>query len=119
MFHDGFRVSPIEACVNTVSPGRRLTRPAPPRIALRLADEIPLRLLTTLPESLIESGSLNRRGGAKSRAVNVPDLRRRCLRLMLVTIRRILSGGFTYGLGKAGVSSKALTNGEWIGVFKA
>lgn len=65
--------------MKTVSPGRRLTLPAPARIALRLVDDMPLRLLTTLPVSLIDSGSLNRRGGAKSRAVNVPDLRSKCL----------------------------------------
>lgn len=61
--------------MKTWSPGSRLTRPAPPRMALFVRAEIPLPILRTLPESLMFSGSLNLRGGAKSRAVNVPDLR--------------------------------------------
>ena len=59
--------------VNTMSSGRRETRPAPFRIAPSCLDEIPLRLLRILPASLMESGSLNFLGGAKSSPVNVPD----------------------------------------------
>lgn len=75
MPHEGFSWSPRDAWVKTVSPGRRLTRPAPPRMALSCEFEIPLLLLLMLPASLIESASLNFLGGAKSRPVNVDDLR--------------------------------------------
>jgi hypothetical protein len=77
--HFGLSVSAIAACVKTWSPGRRLTRPAPLRMAPRFLAEMPLPILRTLPASLIESASLNRRGGAKSRAVKVPDFRNVCL----------------------------------------
>lgn len=77
--HEGFSWSSMAAVVNTVSPGRRLTRPAPLRIALSCAWEMPLLLLLMLPASLATSGSLNFLGGAKSRAVKVPDFRSKCL----------------------------------------
>lgn len=68
--------------MKTVSPGRRLTLPAPLRMAAWLTAEIPLRLLRILPASLIVSASLNLRGGAKSRAVKVPDFLNKCLFLV-------------------------------------
>lgn len=73
--HEGLSWSAKAACVNTLSPGRRLTRPAPLRMAAWLTAEMPLRLLRMLPASLMVSFSLNLRGGAKSRPVNVLDLR--------------------------------------------
>lgn len=61
-----------------MSPGRRLTRYAPLRMAADCMAETPLRLLRILPESLPVSPSpLILRGGAKSSAVNVPDFLRR------------------------------------------
>lgn len=96
MPHCGLRVSAVWACVNTVSPGRRLTRPAPFLIAPSWTDEIPLRLLRMLPASLVVSASLNLRGGAKSSPVNVLDFLRR------------------WGLGREAISSKEETNGEWM-----
>lgn len=65
----------MAAVVNTVSPGKRLTRPAPLRMAPSCTAEIPLLLLLMLPASLIVSVSLNFLGGAKSRLVNVVDFR--------------------------------------------
>lgn len=66
--------------VKTWSPGSLLIRPAPPRMALWAAREMPLRLERMLPASLLLSlGSLNFLGGRKSSAVKVPDLRRSCL----------------------------------------
>ncbi len=79
MVHDGLSVSANADCVNTVSPGSRLTRPAPLRRAACWTAEMPLRLLLMLPASLAVSPSLNFRGGAKSSAVKVVDFRRRCL----------------------------------------
>jgi len=82
MFHDGLSVLDRAACVKTVSPGRRLTRPAPLRRACCCMVEIPLRplrLLRMLPASLIVSFSLNFRGGAKSSPVKVPPWLRTCL----------------------------------------
>jgi hypothetical protein len=84
MFHCGRKVCGIAACEKTMSPGRRLTRPAPLRMAACDTAEIPLRLLLMLPASLIVSFSLNLRGGAKSRPVNVPDLRKRCLLIVSI-----------------------------------
>lgn len=75
----GFNVVPRDACVKTVSPGSRLTRPAPARSAFRPTPDMPLCILRTLPVSFITSGSLNLRGGAKSRPVKVLDLRSKCL----------------------------------------
>lgn len=77
MPHCGLSVFDRAACVKTWSPGSRLTRPAPPRMALTCAAERPLRLLRIEPASLRASASTNLRGGAKSRAVKVLDLRRR------------------------------------------
>lgn len=65
----------MAAVVNTVSPGKRLTRPAPLRIAPSCTAEMPLRLLLMLPASLVVSESWNFLGGAKSRLVNVDDFR--------------------------------------------
>lgn len=46
--------------------------------------DMALRLERIEPESeAVPSRSLNRGGGAKSRAVKVPDLRRRCLLVVL------------------------------------
>ena len=70
----------MAAAVKTLSSGRRLTRPAPLRMAELARLEMPLPTLWTLPASLMASGSLNLRGGAKSNEVNVVDLRSRCLR---------------------------------------
>jgi hypothetical protein len=67
----------MAAWVKTWSPGRRLTRPAPPRMALACAAERPLRLLRIEPASLRLSDSVNLRGGAKSRPVKVLSVRRR------------------------------------------
>lgn len=76
MPHCGLSVEFNAACVNTWSPGSLLTRPAPLRMALSCACEIPLLLLRIEPASLRASESVNLRGGAKSRPVNVLDLRR-------------------------------------------
>ena len=79
--HWGLRVVARSSLVKTTSLGIRLTRYAPPRMAPSCLDEIPLWLLRILPASLMESGSLNLRGGAKSKDVKVPDFLRRCLSL--------------------------------------
>lgn len=44
---------------------------------------MPLRLLRIEPASEADASLVNRGGGAKSSAVNVPDLRKRCLRAMI------------------------------------
>lgn len=75
MLNVGFRESPIWACEKMMSPGRRLTRPAPLRMANSLTLDTPLRLDRMEPASDMESLSLILLGGAKSRAVKVPDLR--------------------------------------------
>lgn len=75
MFMVGFRDAPICACEKMMSPGRRLTRPAPLRMAISFTRDMPLRFERMLPASLILSLSLNFLGGAKSRPVKVPDLR--------------------------------------------
>jgi len=82
MPHWGFSLSGIACCVKMVSPGRRLTRPAPLRMAPSCAAEIPLRLLRIEPVSLRLSLSPNFRGGAnaKSKPVNVLDFWRACLK---------------------------------------
>lgn len=75
--------------MKTVSPGSRLTLPAPFRSAAWFIAEMPLLLLLLLrmlPASLMTSpSSLKRFGGAKSSAVKVPDFLSRCL--YLVSIR--------------------------------
>ena len=73
MSHEGRNCSPNCACVKTVSAGKRLTLPAPLRIAAWFIAEMPVRLLLMLPASLMSPSSLKRLGGAKSRAVNVLD----------------------------------------------
>ena len=82
--HDGLRTDSNSAEVPTMSLGRRLTLYAPARIASRWTVEMPLRLLRMLPESLPVSPNLNRPGGAKSSAVNVPETRREWLSRALV-----------------------------------
>jgi hypothetical protein len=52
------------------------TRYAPFLMALLVIWDTPERFDRMDPASLAFSGSLNLRGGAKSRAVKVPDLRR-------------------------------------------
>jgi hypothetical protein len=80
MLHEGLSVCSSLAVVKTVSSGRRLTRPAPLRIACAWAAEMPLLLLRMLPASLMLSSPLpNLRGGAKSSPVNVLDFLSRCL----------------------------------------
>jgi hypothetical protein len=79
MVQEGFSFVCIWDAVKMLSSGSRLTRPAPLRIAPSCTAEMPLRLLRMEPVSLRVSESWNLRGGAKSRPVNVLDLRRRCL----------------------------------------
>lgn len=70
--------------------------------------DIPLRLERIEPESeAVPSRSLNRGGGAKSRAVKVPDLRRRCLPSKLALCPQSYTDTVTktYGLGIAARSS--------------
>jgi len=74
----GFRSAPI-SCFNGTTPvGRRETLYAPLRMLCRCMAVIPLWLLRMLPASLISVSLRNLRGGAKSRAVKVPDLRSEC-----------------------------------------
>lgn len=117
MLHSGLSTSCIAAGVKMVSPGSRLTLPAPFRMAPSCTAEMPLRLLRMEPASLrLSFASTNLRGGAKSRLVKVPDLRRRWLRHAVLARPGVCAGRReTYGLGNAGISSKALTNGEWAG----
>lgn len=79
MFQFGLSFWLVIAAVKIWSPGRRLMRPAPPRMALSCAFDMPLRLLRMEPASLRASELSNLRGGAKSSAVKVLDLRSRCL----------------------------------------
>lgn len=73
----GLSAAIMSSLVLTLSPGKRLTRCAPLRIACNCIAETPLRLLRMLPASLMVSWSRKTRlGGAKSREVKVPDLRR-------------------------------------------
>lgn len=76
MLKVGFRVVSIWACEKMMSPGRRLTRPAPRRMASSLTREMPLRFERIEPASDWLSGSLILLGGAKSRLPKLPDLRR-------------------------------------------
>ena len=96
--HVGFNCVVRSSFVVTVPFGIRLTRYAPWRIAFCWTVEMPLRLLRMLPASLLVSVVLMRGGGAKSRAVKVPDLRSMCLfveiSMMLRRYREI-----THGLG--------------------
>jgi hypothetical protein len=78
----------------------RLTRYAPARMLCNWAGDIPDRFDRILPESLLVSVlDLNRGGGAKSRAVNVPDFRRACLNGSLISFsRRLLQTAVLTGL---------------------
>lgn len=75
---------------------------------------MPLRLLRIEPASEAVSLPLKRGGGAKSRAVKVPDLRRRWLICGLAIILGMLyiEEG-PYGLGMAARSSKDDCKGMW------
>jgi hypothetical protein len=67
--------------VPTTSAGILLTRFAPLRIAILPAWDIPERFDRIDPASdPVAPGSRIRAGGAKSKAVNMPDLRRACLK---------------------------------------
>jgi len=81
-------------------------------MASRCTAEMPLRLLRMEPESLPFSVPRNRGGGAKSRPVKVPDLRRANLGGMLVRLL-CCNVGFeeTHGLGMAARSSKLCARG--------
>lgn len=74
----GLRLFTKSSFVPTILGGNLLTRYAPFLTASCWTCDIPLLVLRMEPASLILSWSLNLRGGAKSRAVKVPDLRRRC-----------------------------------------
>lgn len=90
-------------------------RPAPLRMALSAALEMPLLLLLMLPASLIVSGLLNFLGGKKSRPVNVDDFRSKCLLLLVGAF--FLGQVDTYGLGRALSSSYEFTSGETAGTL--
>jgi len=60
------------------------------RMLWAAAADMPLRLLRIEPASEAVSLLLNRGGGAKSKAVKVPDLRRRWLCCILVVILGIM-----------------------------
>ena len=79
MFHVGRSSLNMSSLVPTVDVGRRLTRYAPVRMFHKCALDAPVPLLRILPASLAVSDVLNRAGGAKSRFVNVPDVRNACL----------------------------------------
>ena len=67
----------------TTSFGIRLTRYAPARMLSSCLADMALRLLRILPASEAVALAGNRGGGAKSRAVKVPDFLRRWLSKML------------------------------------
>lgn len=78
--HVGLSAAIISSFVLTLSPGNLLTRCAPLRIAWSCIADTPLRLLRMEPASDMLSWSRKTRfGGAKSREVKVPDLRREWL----------------------------------------
>jgi hypothetical protein len=76
----GLNIFPKSSLDPTISFGIRLTRYAPFCIACCCTAEIPLlvdlKLPAALPGRLPPAGSLIRLGGAKSKAVNVPLLRK-------------------------------------------
>ena len=65
---------------------------------------MPLRLLRIEPASEADASLVNRGGGAKSSAVNVPDLRKRCLGAMIRN-QEPQQNQATYGLGMTARSS--------------
>lgn len=67
-----------------------------------------------LPASLMLSGSLNFFGGAKSKAVKVPDFLSKCLKAVSTSDTHDLFGS-TYGDGIGASSSKALATGVKAG----
>ena len=77
--HFGCKAVARSSFVPTCSLGMRLSRYAPARMLASVLAERLLRPDRMDPESLPDSLFLNRGGGAKSRAVNVVDLRRACL----------------------------------------
>lgn len=79
MSHWGFKLSLNSCLVPTTPFGMRLTRYAPARMLCSCWADIALRLLRILPASEAVSLVLNRGGGAKSRAVKVPDFRNKWL----------------------------------------
>lgn len=84
----------MSSLVKTTPGGILLTRLAPLATAYRPAADIPERFERMEPASeALEPGSRNLGGGAKSRLVKVPDLRRRC------------------GLGSTAMSSNELASG--------
>ena len=83
MFHCGLRASFRSCFVPTNSFGMRLTRYAPARMLWLVRADTPLWLLRIEPESEAVSLFLKRGGGAKSSAVKVPDLRSRCLQILI------------------------------------
>ena len=76
MFNFGLKLWTISSFVPTTSLGIRLTRYAPARTAILLVVDMPERFERIDPASEApDPGSRKRGGGAKSRAVKVPDLR--------------------------------------------
>lgn len=96
-FQVGLRLVIISSFVPASSFGRRLRRWAPARRANAWAWDMPLRPLRMLPASLPLSMLRRRAGGAKSRAVKVPDFLKRWLwssRLVLCVCdwKKLLTG---------------------------
>lgn len=76
----------MSSLVPTTSLGILLTRYAPVRMPILLAADMPDRFERIDPASdPFAPGSRKRGGGAKSRDVNVPDLRSRCLERVSIT----------------------------------
>ena len=117
MFHVGCRFDEMSPFVPTIPCGNRLIRLAPDRMLYAWAgDSAPDRLLRTLPASLTVPSSRKRGGGAKSRAVNVPDLRNAWLTdtVSFKYVKRKRKRD-TYGLGMTARSSYDDTSGECAG----
>lgn len=74
----GLRLVAKSSFVPTTPAGIRDTRYAPARMLATWRADVVLRPDRTLPASLLFS-ALMRGGGAKSRPVNVPEVRRACL----------------------------------------
>lgn len=86
MSHCGFKLSERSFLVPTTSLGIRLIRYAPERMLSSCLADMALRLLRILPASEAVALPAKRGGGAKSRAVKVPEFLSRCLRDALVII---------------------------------